>query len=275
MSEIPRQEYYRNILRADKLSSNAKLVIMELLQWTWNKNYCWPSQTTIAKALNISNRSVIRGIQELLDHSLIITKRTNTGNVYFLNFAEIKDLCPESKLNNKLLSGNSNQFAHINREPGPNIAYLTLTQGVNSESVTSTTTNRHFHSDTESSKVLTSKSSIKYKEKEEEKEKEKKSGSVEPQLSHLNTSSHCNKRLEVIQAIDSELLNRSAMMVDGTSRSGAETPMETSAIKAETIDQRLSVKSANNSNNEKQKRTGSLFGSDESKVLGKIGRAHV
>lgn len=70
------------------LGNSAKLVYEQLLSYMWLKtDRCWPSQTTIAEALGISRRTVIRACEELYQRGHIEKWRRGLcrTNVYFVN----------------------------------------------------------------------------------------------------------------------------------------------------------------------------------------------
>src|SRR5579859_3206247 len=70
------------------LSCSAKLVYEQLLHYTRQKNYCWPSQERIAQDLGtISGRTVIRAIKELNQSGFITKLRRGLRmtNVYYIN----------------------------------------------------------------------------------------------------------------------------------------------------------------------------------------------
>ena len=73
-----------------------KMVYMSLCTYAMDKNNCYPSQTTIAKNLNISRTMVIKAVQGLEEKNglLIINRKTESNrkisNLYIL--AEV-DAC--------------------------------------------------------------------------------------------------------------------------------------------------------------------------------------
>ena len=68
-----------------------KMVYISLCTYTMDKNNCYPSQTTIAKNLNISRTMVIKAMQglEQKDGLLIINRKTESNrkisNLYILS----------------------------------------------------------------------------------------------------------------------------------------------------------------------------------------------
>ncbi len=78
-----------DIVRGDPtLSRSAKLVYEQLLSYMRQRDFCWPSQQTIATDLGtMSKRTVIRAIKELVDRGFIEKYRRglNRTNVYFIN----------------------------------------------------------------------------------------------------------------------------------------------------------------------------------------------
>jgi DNA-binding transcriptional MocR family regulator len=68
------------------LSRGARACLKTLQSYLGGKNYCWPSQYTLAEDLKCSRRSVIRYIKELRAAKLVTSGRSNrnTSNTYTL-----------------------------------------------------------------------------------------------------------------------------------------------------------------------------------------------
>lgn len=76
-----------------ELSTSAKLILLYLCSChNGKKGYVFPKQKTIAQKLGISERSVIRGIQELVKEGLILVE-CNLSNKYFWG-SKIASECP-------------------------------------------------------------------------------------------------------------------------------------------------------------------------------------
>lgn len=74
------------ILKHKTLTPGAKLTYVMLLSYAWEKDNCYPGQTTLAADLGGGERSVRRYLTELQQHGLLIVKRRGLGktNIYYL-----------------------------------------------------------------------------------------------------------------------------------------------------------------------------------------------
>lgn len=105
-----------------KLSPSAKNVLWYLsMCHNGKKGYVFPKQKTIAQKLSLSERSVIRGIQELVREGLIVVE-CNLSNKYFWG-PKILSECPHffavkklSDSNDKIASQSENLSHHVHEQ---------------------------------------------------------------------------------------------------------------------------------------------------------------
>lgn len=115
-----------------KLSNSAKVVLWYLASChNSKKGYVFPKQKTIAKKMGISERSVIRGIQELVKEGVILVE-CNLSNKYFWG-AKIASECPHflsdenmSDDNDKISSTSDNLSPHIHEQTKEQIKEQTV-----------------------------------------------------------------------------------------------------------------------------------------------------
>jgi hypothetical protein len=95
----------RPILRTKSLTPKAKLVYTLLLDYAWFEDYVFPSQHTIAEALDISIDTVQRALDELRDNRLLDWQQQgcNQPNIYFFLPIEESALKPELESGNRKL----------------------------------------------------------------------------------------------------------------------------------------------------------------------------
>ena len=80
-TQIPNQ-----VLRDNKLSSDAKILYALLLSYAWQQGYCYPGQETLAKDMECNIRTAQRYLTALQQRGLIASERrglTKT-NIYFI-----------------------------------------------------------------------------------------------------------------------------------------------------------------------------------------------
>jgi hypothetical protein len=70
------------LLQSDCCSLNAKLVYALLCKYAGEDGSCYPKQSTLAKKMKTSSRSIVNYINELVDCRLIERKRTLQNNTY-------------------------------------------------------------------------------------------------------------------------------------------------------------------------------------------------
>lgn len=115
-----------------KLSNSAKVVLWYLASChNGKKGYVFPKQKTIAQKMGISERSVIRGIQELVKEGVILVE-CNLSNKYFWG-AKIASECPHflsdenmSDDNDKISSTSDNLSPHIHEQTKEQIKEQTV-----------------------------------------------------------------------------------------------------------------------------------------------------
>lgn len=95
-----------------KLSNSAKVVLWYLASChNGKKGYVFPKQKTIAQKMGISERSVIRGIQELVKEGVILVE-CNLSNKYFWG-SKIVSQCPHF-LSDENMSGDNDKISSTN-----------------------------------------------------------------------------------------------------------------------------------------------------------------
>jgi hypothetical protein len=73
------------LLRRPDISASAKIVFARLRQYQGENADCWPSVQTMSAEVGIAGRNVIKQLQALERHGLIVvTRRTGTSNRYRL-----------------------------------------------------------------------------------------------------------------------------------------------------------------------------------------------
>lgn len=74
------------ILEANQLSANERLLLIELHSFKWQKDSCHPGQKRLASRMNISIRYVRTLLNKLEVYGLIKTVRSgfNTSNTYYM-----------------------------------------------------------------------------------------------------------------------------------------------------------------------------------------------
>jgi predicted transcriptional regulator len=72
------------LLRCFGLTQYERLIMIDLLSYMGNKDKCYPTQEAIARNLGCSSKSVERNLKTLAQKKLIIIKKTNRNNVYYL-----------------------------------------------------------------------------------------------------------------------------------------------------------------------------------------------
>lgn len=89
------------LLRPSKLKINARYLLCVLLRYCRNLEYCFPSQRTLGKDLELSARQVSVYLNELIKEGLISKTRTgfNTSNTYKIDKNSIFDTEPVSTAN--------------------------------------------------------------------------------------------------------------------------------------------------------------------------------
>lgn len=79
------------ILQNPDLSIGAKATYAVMLSYAWQKDHCFPGQTTLAKHLGSGERSVRRYIKELEEEGFIKIKQRGLGKVnYYELHARVK-----------------------------------------------------------------------------------------------------------------------------------------------------------------------------------------
>lgn len=83
----------RAVLKADRLSRNAKCLYALLLDYAWQKDSCFPGQGKLAKDLCVSERTIRRDLIELKEHRLIDWNQRgkNKTNLYYILPLDILD----------------------------------------------------------------------------------------------------------------------------------------------------------------------------------------
>ena len=74
------------------VSSQAKMTYIALTSFDWeikgkSKGYCFPSQKTLAGLLGVSEKTIRRHLEELVDAGLIVVRKRGRNNVYW--FADL------------------------------------------------------------------------------------------------------------------------------------------------------------------------------------------
>jgi len=74
------------------VSSQAKMTYIALKSFDWeikgkSKGYCFPSQKTLASLLGVSEKTIRRHLEELVDAGLIVVRKRGRNNVYW--FADL------------------------------------------------------------------------------------------------------------------------------------------------------------------------------------------
>jgi DNA-binding Lrp family transcriptional regulator len=96
-SQFTLTQYLLNNLQQFKLTPTAKLVLLELSSfYNPKKADMFPKQKTLAKKIGISERSVVRAIQELLNEGLIMVECKYTNHYKFTS--RIVAQQPENKI---------------------------------------------------------------------------------------------------------------------------------------------------------------------------------
>lgn len=114
--------YLLQNLNKYKLSPSAKNILWYLsMCHNGQKGYVFPKQKTIAQKMGLSERSVIRGIQELVKEGLIVVE-CNLSNKYFWG-PRIASECPHffavkklSGCNDKISSQSENLSPHVHEQ---------------------------------------------------------------------------------------------------------------------------------------------------------------
>lgn len=111
--------YLLQNLNKYKLSPSAKLILWYLASChNGKKGYVFPKQKTIAQKIGISERSVIRGIQELVKEGVIIIE-CNLSNKYFWG-PRIASECPHF-FGTENLSGTNDKITLLNDNLSPHV----------------------------------------------------------------------------------------------------------------------------------------------------------
>jgi hypothetical protein len=73
------------LLRPSQLTINARYLLMVLLSYCGQDDYCYPSQETLANTLNLSTRQLRTYLEELYENKLVYKVRNgyNKTNTYY------------------------------------------------------------------------------------------------------------------------------------------------------------------------------------------------
>jgi len=83
-------EHLNAVMRNGALGTGARLLWWELNQWiTDDLPICFPTQVVLAKSLGVSRISIIRWLQELKGHGLVVDVPRRYGNAYELQLGEL------------------------------------------------------------------------------------------------------------------------------------------------------------------------------------------
>lgn len=76
-----------NYVLGSNVSAGAKLTYTMLLKYAWEKDRCFPGQTTLAKDMRVSERHVRNCLKELEKEKFISVQRRGQGrsNLYILH----------------------------------------------------------------------------------------------------------------------------------------------------------------------------------------------
>jgi hypothetical protein len=76
----------RAVLKAPKLSRNAKCLYALLLDYAWQEGSCFPGQLRLSKDLDVSKRTIIYDLNELREYGLIDWRQRgmNKTNIYYI-----------------------------------------------------------------------------------------------------------------------------------------------------------------------------------------------
>lgn len=79
-----------NLLRLSHISDGAKVTYMLLLDYSWQKSYCFPSQSTLANLKGVSIKTIYNHLNELRKNNFITWSQNGfkKPNTYFLNEVE-------------------------------------------------------------------------------------------------------------------------------------------------------------------------------------------
>lgn len=79
-----------NLLRLSHISDGAKVTYMLLLDYSWQKNYCFPSQSTLSNLRGVSIKTIYNHLNELRRNNFITWSQNGfkKPNTYFLNEIE-------------------------------------------------------------------------------------------------------------------------------------------------------------------------------------------
>lgn len=116
-SQFKLTNYLLNNLSQFKLTPTAKLVLLELsICYNPNKIDMFPKQKTLANKIGVSERSIVRAIQELLNENLIIIEYKHSNRYRFTS-----NIGEEWAKNNKnfyvdKMSENKRQNVSLNRD---------------------------------------------------------------------------------------------------------------------------------------------------------------
>ncbi len=90
----------RIVLKAERLSRNAKCLYALLLDYAWQKDSCFPGQDKLAKDLCISERTIRRDLIELKEYGLIDWNQRgkNKTNLYYILPIDTFDKSDQTKM---------------------------------------------------------------------------------------------------------------------------------------------------------------------------------
>lgn len=94
-----------NLLRVNITPVLAFKLYVLLLDYAWDKSFCFPSQARLAYDLGITERSVRRLLYRLQDLGYISIERTDTHNIYHLADISFRCRCKECEKRRTGLSG--------------------------------------------------------------------------------------------------------------------------------------------------------------------------
>lgn len=79
-----------NLLRLPYISDGAKVTYMLLLDYSWQKNYCFPSQSTLSRLRGVSIKTIYNHLNELRKNNFITWSQNGfkKPNTYILNEIE-------------------------------------------------------------------------------------------------------------------------------------------------------------------------------------------
>ncbi len=94
-----------NLLRVNITPVLAFKLYVLLLDYAWDKSFCFPSQTRLAYDLGITERSVRRLLYRLQDLGYLSIERTDTHNIYHLADISFRCRCGKCEKKRTGLSG--------------------------------------------------------------------------------------------------------------------------------------------------------------------------